>query len=95
MYTLGLSVISSPGSPSKKAFQIAVLNPEFNRLICTVEVPEDRVFRDIVPHQLQTARSYTDEISSLLFKRDTLAMLISKYIKDSLQMVVVGVDISE
>lgn len=72
-----------------------MLNPEFNKIICTVEVPEDRIFRDILPHQLQTSRSYIDEVSSLLYKSDALGMLISRYIKNSLQMVVVGVDISE
>lgn len=95
MFTLGLLTVPSPSSISKKALQITVLNPEFNKVICTVEVPEERIFRDILPHLLQGSRSYSEELSSLLFKSDALAMLISRYIKNALQMVVVGVDISE
>lgn len=52
LFTLSLSVVNSQISTAKQAFQIQVLNSGFNKQICTVEISEERVFKDLLPLQI-------------------------------------------
>jgi hypothetical protein len=90
MFNLGFSLVSSP----KRAFQITVLNKGFNRILCQVEVTEERLFKEVVPPNIVN-RNYEAELRQCIFRRDAVQSLISRYIKKYLQVVIVGVDISE
>lgn len=79
---------------SKRTFQISVIDSGFNRAYCTVDVSEERLFKEVVPPTIAN-RSYEAELRSLLFRRDAVQYLISRYIRRYLQTVIVGVDISE
>jgi hypothetical protein len=81
-------------SNGKRAFQIAVASKEFNPNYCTVEVPEERVFKDIIPASV-SGKQFDTEIGALAYRKGPVARLISKYIKKQLQTVQVGVDVPE
>ena len=46
VFTLGIKIVVAN---NKEMFQVRVMNPNFNKQICTIEIPEERVFKDILP----------------------------------------------
>ena len=78
----------------KRVFHIAVVSKEFNPSYCTIEVPEERVFKDIIPASI-TGKQFDTEIAALPYRKGPIARLISKYVKKQLQTVQVGLDVPE
>ena len=75
--------------------KFTLLDPDYNSKFCQVEVSEDRLFRDLVPSGYTNSKGYDTEIKALIFKNDAVRGMISKYIKQQLQAVKIGQDISE
>jgi hypothetical protein len=75
--------------------KISLLDPDFVSKYCTVEVTEERLFRDILPSGFQNSKGYETEIKTLIYKQDAVRGMITKYIMQQLQTVKVGQDISE
>ncbi len=60
-----------PSAVNKCGFVLFVDDERYKKRLCTVEVPEERVLRDIVPASLLN-RNYEAELGALIFKRDTV-----------------------
>lgn len=90
-FNLRFKLVQSNG---KRAFQIGVASKDFNPSYCTIEVPEERVFRDIIPGSVN-GKQFDTEIAALAYRKGPVTRLISKYVKKQLQTVQVGVDVPE
>ena len=75
--------------------KISLLDPDYVTKYCTVEVTEERLFRDILPSGFHNSKGYETEIKTLIYKQDAVRGMITKYIMQQLQTVKVGQDISE